>query len=106
MRQISNRICVNRERFGETIFFVDGKKKQPHGFTRVCRFASNEIWRVNLRMQLFVASKYRLRSYGSKSDMAGRINDRELITLARTNKSSAQAKEEINVNIHTKLGWD
>ena len=35
------------------IFFVD-EKKQPHRFTGICRFASNEIWRVNLRVQLFV----------------------------------------------------
>ena len=26
------------------------------------RFVSNTLWRVNLRVQLFVASKYRLRS--------------------------------------------
>ena len=37
----------------------------------------------------------------SKTNMAGRINDRELITLARTNKTPAlQAKTEIDVNIH------
>ena len=41
-------------------------KKQPHRFTRVCQFASNTLWRVNLRVQLFVASKYRLRSNGGK----------------------------------------
>ena len=65
-RQISTRICVSRERFGEAIFFVDEKKKQPHCFTRVCWFASNKVWRVDFRVQLFVASEYRLRSNGRK----------------------------------------
>ena len=41
-------------------------KKYPHRFTRVFRFASNKLWRVNLRVQLFVTSKYRLRSNGKK----------------------------------------
>ena len=45
-------------------FFVN--EKQPHRFTRVCRFASNKLWWVNLRVQLFVASKYRLRLNGRK----------------------------------------
>ena len=52
VRQISTRICVSRERFR---------------FTRVCHFASNKLWRINLRVQLFVASKYRLRSNEEKS---------------------------------------
>ena len=29
-------------------------KKKPHHFTRVCRFASNRLWRVNLRVLLLV----------------------------------------------------
>ena len=32
MRQISNRVCVSRERFGETIFFVNNKKKTATRF--------------------------------------------------------------------------
>ena len=27
---------------------------EPHRFTRICRFASIKLWRVNLRVQLFV----------------------------------------------------
>ena len=30
MRQISNRICISRERFGETIFSLIKKKKNSH----------------------------------------------------------------------------
>ena len=44
------------------------KRKQPHRFTRVCQFASNKSWRVNLQVQLLVASKYRLRPNGSKNN--------------------------------------
>lgn len=37
----------------------------------------------------------------SKRNVAGRIDDRELITLARINKTpTLQAKAEIDVNIH------
>ena len=62
--------------FGEALFSLMKKKttkkqktktkKQPHRFTRVCRFASNKLWRANHWVQLFVASKYRLRSNGGK----------------------------------------
>ena len=62
VRQRSTRICVSRERFGEAIFFSSMKKKKPDSFTRVCRFASNKIWRVNRRVHLIVPSNYRLRS--------------------------------------------
>ena len=58
--QILTRICVSRERLGEAIYFVNNKK-QPLRFTRVFWFASNKLWRVNPRVQLFVASKCRLR---------------------------------------------
>ena len=44
------------------------KRKLPHRFTRVCQFASNKSWRVNLQVQLLVASKYRLRPNGSKNN--------------------------------------
>ena len=37
------------------------QKKQPLRFTRVFWFASNKLWRVNPRVQLFIASKCRLR---------------------------------------------
>ena len=37
MRQISTRICVSRERFGEAIFFVDVKTATPfHQSMPVC----------------------------------------------------------------------
>ena len=40
------RIC-----FGKALFSLMKKKtkqrKQPHRFTRVCRFASNKLWRAN-----------------------------------------------------------
>ena len=44
------------------------KRKQPHRSTRVCQFASNKSWRVNLQVQLLVASKYRLRPNGRKNN--------------------------------------
>ena len=44
------------------------KRKQPRRFTRVCQFASNKSWWVNLQVQLLVASKYRLRPNGSKNN--------------------------------------
>ena len=31
MRQISNHICVSRERFGEAIFFVENNTLEPDG---------------------------------------------------------------------------
>ena len=37
-------------------FFVD-EKKQPHPFTRVCQFASNKLWQVNLGVKLLVCFK-------------------------------------------------
>ena len=33
------------------------EKSQPHHFTRVCRFVSNKLWWVNLRMHLFFCFK-------------------------------------------------
>ena len=137
-------------------------KKQPHRCTRVCRFASTKLWRVDLRVQLFVAilkdfrseniefSKYQLiidrgrdfveavyflakkklphhllfnsllgqvsfhappapypppPPFDCKSNVAGRINDHDLTTLARTNKTPAlQAMTLITQNYHLTAG--
>ena len=80
VRQILTRICVSSECFGEAIYFVD--KKQPVRFTRAFRFASNKIWRVNLRV--FVSSKYLLRPNGRK-------------IVKQINSSSAQGLQFENI---------
>ena len=41
-------------------------KKTATPFHQSMRFTSNKLWWVNLRVQLFVASKYRLRLNGRK----------------------------------------
>ena len=46
VRKLSTRICVSKGRFGCFLSF--------HRFTRACRFASNKLWHVNLRVLLFV----------------------------------------------------
>ena len=53
--------------FGEALFSsIKKTKKQKYHFTRVCWFASHKLWCVELWVQLFVASMYRLRSNGRK----------------------------------------
>ena len=67
MRQISNCICVSRERFGEAIFFsLIKKKRKKHTVSpdMVCRFASNKLGRVKLRVLLFVLQS--IVSFGKK----------------------------------------
>ena len=63
MRQISTRICVSRERFGVAIFFFDEKTATPFHQSMTV-YIKQILLRVNLRVQLFVASKNRLRSNG------------------------------------------
>ena len=46
--------------------FFSLMKKTATPFHQSMRFTSNKLWWVNLRVQLFVASKYRLRLNGRK----------------------------------------
>ena len=58
VQQISTRICVSRERFGKQFF--SPMKTQPHRFTRVWRFVSNKLWRVQLRVENIECNTYQL----------------------------------------------
>ena len=41
-----------------------------------CRFASNTLWQVNLQVQSFVTSKFRLRSNGRVEQISAHISGR------------------------------
>ena len=61
MRQISTRICVSRERFGEAIFFVDVKTATPfHQSMPVCIMEEKSPNRLTAA----ILKDYRLKNIG------------------------------------------
>ena len=59
-----------------------------------CRFVSNTLWQVNLQVQSFVASKFRLRSNGRVEQISAHISDRaggfvEAISLLAEKKTAS-----------------
>ena len=67
-----------------------------------CRFASNTLWQVNLHVQSFVASKFRLRSNGRKLSNERKLSNRltaaipkdfRLETIVRVEQISAHISD-------------